>query len=67
MSPRDGIRRRRIGVEAREDSILFFENKRAVQLGDARDEAQIAVSLALRVGRRSSIEGGPIDVGTVGH
>ena len=67
MSPRDGIRRHRIRVERRGDSIVFFEHQRAMQLRDARDKTQIAIALALRAGRGGGVEGGPIELGAVGH
>ncbi len=67
MPPRCRIRQRRIIVEVRERSISLFENERAMQLGDARHQAQVAISTALGAGRGGGIEGGPVDVGPVGY
>ena len=41
------IRQRRIIVEVRERSITLFKNERAMQLRDARHQAQVAISGAL--------------------
>ena len=38
-----------------------------MQLGDARDETQVAISTPLCAGRGGRVETGPVDIGAIGN